>query len=227
MRDQAPAHRRLAEIGLRAGGRYGFALAGGHAVAAHGILQRPSEDVDLFADWQQRADFPAAVDEVIAAYAAAGYSVEVDHRTETFARLYLTDSATPTEQHRVELVANWRLLPPVQMDIGPVLHPDDVMAGKVDALYNRAAARDFLDIDAAITAGRYTLERLCQLAEAVDAGFDRSMFEQMLRYVQRFDDEDFAEYGISSDQVAALRVRVDGWRDQLMAGRDVGPLAGH
>nr|WP_310376730.1 hypothetical protein [Catenuloplanes atrovinosus] len=40
-------------------------LAGGHAIAEHGILQRPSEDVDLFADWQRRADFPAAVDEVV------------------------------------------------------------------------------------------------------------------------------------------------------------------
>ena len=42
-------HRRLAQIGLRIGGPYGFALAGGHAIAAHGILERPSEDVDLFA----------------------------------------------------------------------------------------------------------------------------------------------------------------------------------
>jgi predicted nucleotidyltransferase component of viral defense system len=39
------------------------------------------------------------------------------------------------------------------MDIGPVLHANDVMAGKMDALYNRAAARDVLDIDAAITSG--------------------------------------------------------------------------
>lgn len=129
MHDKAPTHRRLAEIGLRAGGQHGFALAGGHAVAAHGILQRPSEDVDLFADWQRRADFPAAVEVVIAAYIAAGYEVEIDHRTETFARLYLTDPAERSEHHRVELVANWRSQPPVQMDIGPVLHADDVMAG--------------------------------------------------------------------------------------------------
>ena len=66
------------------------------------------------------------------------------------------------------VVSNWRSQPPVQMDVGPVLHADDVMAGKVDALYNRAAARDFLDIDAAIAGERYTLERLCQLAEAAN-----------------------------------------------------------
>jgi len=58
----------------------------------------------------------------------------------------------------VELIATWRAQPPVQMDIGPVLHPDDVMAGKMDALGNRAAARDFLDIDAAVSGRRYTPE---------------------------------------------------------------------
>lgn len=66
-------------------------------------------------------------------------------RLETFARLHVSPAGTPHEQHRVELVANWRAQPPVEMQIGPVLHPDDVMAGKMDALYNRAAARDFID----------------------------------------------------------------------------------
>ncbi len=69
MRFAALAH------GRSGGGSFGFALAGGHAIAAHGILERPSEDVDLFADWQRRADFPAAVDEVIAAYRAEGFDV--------------------------------------------------------------------------------------------------------------------------------------------------------
>jgi hypothetical protein len=210
-------HRRLAEIGLKAGGAYGFALAGGHAIAAHGILQRPSEDVDLFADWQHRADFPAAVDEVVAAYAEAGYKVEIDHRNDTFARLYLTDPAQSEVQHRVELVANWRLQPPIRMDIGPVLHPDDVMAGKMDALYNRAAARDFLDIDAAIAGGHYTLERLCELAEAMDAGFDRGMFARMLQSIKRFDAADFAEYGVNAAEAEVLRQRVVTWQQELTA----------
>ncbi|WP_435873089.1 nucleotidyl transferase AbiEii/AbiGii toxin family protein, partial [Micromonospora arborensis] len=75
-----PIHRRLAQIALQVGGQYGFALAGGHAIAAHGILDRPSEDVDLFTDWQRRADFPTAVDEVIAAYRAEAFRVDIDLR---------------------------------------------------------------------------------------------------------------------------------------------------
>lgn len=90
-----PIHCRLAQIGLRVGGPYGFALAGGHAIAAHGILERPSEDVDLFADWQRRADFPTAVGEVIAAYRADGLEVQVDLRLDTFARLHVTDPDQP------------------------------------------------------------------------------------------------------------------------------------
>lgn len=211
----APIQRRLARIGLQVGSRYGFALAGGHAIAAHGILTRPSEDVDMFADWQRRADFPAAVDEMIAAYQAEGYRVAVDHRLDTFARLRVTDPAHPQLSQRVKLVANWRAQPPVELEIGLVLHPDDVMAGKMDALYNRAAARDFLDIDAAISSGRYDIGRLCTLAQAADAGFDRRLFGDMLAHISRFDDEDFAEYGFTPEYVAALRRRVDTWRRDL------------
>jgi Nucleotidyl transferase AbiEii toxin, Type IV TA system len=186
------------------------------AVAAHGILERPSEYVDLFADWQRRADFPTAVGEVIAAYRAEGLDVQVDLRLDTFARLHVTDPGQPDRQHRVELVANWRAQPPVQMDIGPVLHPDDVMAGKMDALYNRAAARDFLDFDAAITSGRYTLDQLCDLAHDADAGFDRQLFAAMLGRIDRLDDEDFTEYGVGREHVAALRQRVKSWRASLV-----------
>jgi hypothetical protein len=209
--------RRLAQIGLKIGGRYGFALAGEHTIAAHGILARPSEDVDMFADWQRRADFPAAVDEMIAAYRAEGYRVDVDLRLDTFARLRVTDAAHPQLPQRVELVANWRAQPPVEMEIGPVLHPDDVMAGKMDALCNRAAARDFLDIDAAIASGRYDLSQLCALAHAADAGFDRGLFADMLAHISRFDNEDFAPYGVTAEQVAALRGRVSDWRRELLA----------
>lgn len=52
---------------------------------------------------------------------------------------------TSISSHKVELAANWRLLPPVMMDVGPVLHIDDVVAGKMSALFTRAEPRDFLD----------------------------------------------------------------------------------
>jgi hypothetical protein len=46
---------RLARIALDEAGSFGFALAGGYAVQAHGFLNRRSCDVDLFAE--ASADF--------------------------------------------------------------------------------------------------------------------------------------------------------------------------
>ena len=51
-----PFHERLARVGLRAAGQYGFALAGGYAIQAHGFLDRLSADVDLFAPSSVEAD---------------------------------------------------------------------------------------------------------------------------------------------------------------------------
>lgn len=88
------------------------------------------------------------------AYTHHGYTVEITQQFETFARLAVTDPAEPEHPYKVELAANWRAQSPVQMGIGPVLHPDDVVAGKMSALFTRAEPRDFLDVDAAITSSR-------------------------------------------------------------------------
>ena len=55
---------RLARIGLGSLGEYGFALAGSYALQAHGLVQRVSEDVDLFTDRWDVQDFAHAVEAV-------------------------------------------------------------------------------------------------------------------------------------------------------------------
>jgi hypothetical protein len=212
-----PIDRRLAEIGLRTAGRYGFALAGGYAVQAHGILDRPSEDVDLFTAWDRRDDFAIAVDAVVDAYRAGGYTVEVTQRFETFARLAVTDPASPDRPHKVELAANWRSLPPVMMDIGPVLHINDVVAGKMSALFTRAEPRDFLDIDAALQTGRYTRRQLVELAEEADAGFDQRVLADLFAMLERYPDRRFAAYGTDPAHITAMRKRFAQWREELLA----------
>jgi hypothetical protein len=43
-------HRTVAVIALRAAAGYGFALGGGNALIQHGVISRPTQDVDLFTD---------------------------------------------------------------------------------------------------------------------------------------------------------------------------------
>ena len=72
-----PRHERIAKIALAAGARYGLALAGGYAVQAHGIGNRPSGDVDLFTTWQHRDEFPELTSAVLSALKGAGYTTSV------------------------------------------------------------------------------------------------------------------------------------------------------
>jgi hypothetical protein len=212
-----PRHTRIAQIALAAGSGYGFALAGGYAVSAHGMGDRPSGDVDLFTDWHRRADFPAAVDTVIAALRQHGYQVTTVIRDEQFARLLLAEGSAPagSEPAKLELAADWRAHPPVLLDVGPVLHPEDAVANKMCALFSRAEARDFLDVDAAVQSGRFTRDELLSLAERADSGFSRSVFADALSALDQVTDAAFDLYGIDPSELAAMRGRFAAWRHHL------------
>ncbi|WP_280405798.1 nucleotidyl transferase AbiEii/AbiGii toxin family protein [Nocardia brasiliensis] len=211
-------HRKLAEIALSVAGDQGFALAGGYAIRAHGMGDRPSGDVDLFTDWHRRADFPDAVQAVTAALEQHGYTVTAAISGETFARLLVSSPAEPEiEADKLELSADWRAHPPVLLDIGPVLHPDDAVANKMCALYGRALPRDFLDVDAAISSGRYSRDRLIELAKNADHGFDEHAFADALGALTQITDDAFADYGTPPDLITALRRSFADWRRALQS----------
>ncbi len=177
---------------------------------------RPSGDVDLFTDWQRRADFPAVADLVIEALTGHGFVVHVDSRAETFARLLVARDDEPgAEPQKIELAADWRAHPPVTLSIGPVLHPDDAVGNKMAALYGRALARDFLDIDAVLESGRYSGNQLLRLAETADPGFDRAMFAAALGALDQISDTAFAAYGTDATHVRSMRQRFADWRHEL------------
>lgn len=136
-----PFHERLARVALDVAGSFGFALAGGYAVQAHGFLNRASSDVDLFAEASAESDFPQAVDAIIAAYLREGVQVRTELRSSSFARL---DVRSAADSAKVELGLDWRRNKPIQLAVGPVLHADDAVANKVCALFGRAEVRDYM-----------------------------------------------------------------------------------
>src|SRR5689334_22535823 len=173
-----PLHRRIAEVALRAAEPYGFCLAGGYAVQQHGLVDRRSEDVDLFTT--AGADFGAAVEAVTSALRADGLAVDLVRRADTFARLRAEDGGTAAN---LDLGVDWRAHPPARLEIGPVLHVDDAVANKVCALYSRAAVRDYIDVHGILTSGRYSSDELLRIAAEHDPGFDGAMFAEALRAV--------------------------------------------
>lgn len=207
-----PFHERLARVALHAAASYGFALAGGYAVQAHGFLDRPSADVDLFAEASAKFDFPEAFDAVIAAYQRDGLEAHAEARSSSFARLMVSGGG---EQARVELGVDWRMNEPVHLAIGPVLHADDAVANKVCALFGRAEIRDYVDVAAILSSGRYSEDDLVRLAAEHDPGFDLAWFSEALEAVDRIPDTGFAEYGLDPAAAAALRERMHTWAKKI------------
>jgi hypothetical protein len=209
-----PFHQRLARIGLEVASRFGFALAGRYALQAHGLGDRPSEDVDLFT---KEIDGPLrAADVVAAAYREDGMEVSVQRADESLARLIVTDEAGRTG--KVELCAEWRAHTPVCLAVGPVLHLEDAVAGKMSALFGRYLARDFIDVDLVLGDGRYTRERLADLLRERDPGYDPIVLAGALAELPHIPDDEFTPYGLDEIEIAVLRARFADWYRALMDG---------
>ncbi len=73
-------HREVAAVALRAAAPHGFALGGGNALIAHGIIDRFTQDVDVFSDEQGGVE--AAADAVEAALREAGFGTERRDKTD-------------------------------------------------------------------------------------------------------------------------------------------------
>lgn len=131
-----------------------------------------------------------------------------------FARLAIT--ASDGYQFEVDLGVDWRAHEPVRLQVGSVLALEDAVANKVGALFNRAAARDYLDVDTIRQSGRFSDEDLLRLAVEHDPGFDPVLFAEQLGQVLTVRASALTEYGVSPDHVQALQHRLTTWRQQLL-----------
>ncbi len=204
-------YRDVATIALTVGEKHGFVLGGGVAWLVNGLVQRPTEDIDLFTDTAGAVE--AAADKVTAALTAAGYQVFREVGDELFAGMdedlreyHVADGSRAL---RLTLTRLDRRHAPVVMDVGPVMHLDDLVASKVAALVNRREVRDYIDVAAALQ--RYPLARVLELAHTLDPTLEQEDIADAGRYLDRLDDARFAVYGLTPAQVRTLRDRLATW----------------
>jgi hypothetical protein len=208
--------RQVAQIALRAAARHGFALGGGNALIAHGVVDRPTEDVDLFTDEDDGVTAAAGV--VEAALREAGFAAERQDRLSDLAEVIygLEDGlaewiVTSPDGRRtmLQLARIDRDRRPVAMDVGPVLDLEDVVGSKVCALASRAEVRDFVDTAAALQ--RFTVAELIGFARRLDPGLTDEDFADAGARLDRLADRVFGRYGLSPADVTRLRARLAGW----------------
>ena len=183
----------------------GFLLAGGAALIAQELTPRATQDLDFFTSIG-RGDVAAARDGLEQVARHRGWTVRRIREAATFCRLVVEG---PDEELLVDIAVD---SPPGRQPVvslaGPTYDPEELAGRKVIALFDRAEARDFVDVHA--LAHRYGKPLLLQRAAEVDAGFDVNVFTQMLASLDRFQDAD-----VPSDDVVALRRFFAAWRDEL------------
>lgn len=214
MNEQVVRQRRITTTLLDALGPHGFALSGAGALREHGILERPTEDVDLFCEQKSDADFAAATSRVDHALRDARFSAERVTDVPGFLRLRVT-SADGNDVD-VDLGCDYRVLAPVTLDVGPVLALEDAVGNKVAALFSRGEPRDFLDVDAIRRTRHFTDDELLELAAARDGGFSIDWFAKRLASVTRIAPERVRDrYLVDVDEVRAAQARLVAWAKAL------------
>lgn len=207
------AQRDVARVMLGVLAERGFALAGSGAIREHGIIQRPTADVDLFTEDRFSAEFEQSFEAGVRALRQRGCQVTVERRAAQFARFGVR---TPDDHNfDIDMGVDWRAHDPVWFAVGPVLHVEDAVANKVCALFGRAAPRDFLDVDSIRRSGRFTDEALIESARDHGPGFDTAMFAQQLGLVDRLYPEDVAIYRCTADELAGVQARLRAWAHDL------------
>lgn len=185
----------------------GYLLAGGAALIATGLSTRPTDDLDLFGSDLTHGVSDAA-DALEAASLLRGWGIERIRDTTTFRRLVVR---TETTDLLVDLAIDSPPLgPPTITTLGPTYAPDELAARKLLALFDRAAARDF--VDAQILSTQLDLDDVLRRAAELDGGFDLAVFVEMLTTLDRYTDDDIAIHGADAVVVRNFATR---WREEL------------
>ncbi|MEU4449007.1 nucleotidyl transferase AbiEii/AbiGii toxin family protein [Actinosynnema sp. NPDC050801] len=185
----------------------GFLLAGGAALVAQALTDRPTRDLG-FSVGPDSGNVVVAWDAFETAAQERGWSVRRVRDGVTFCRLVVSGSDSLVVDLALDTPPS---RPPTASFIGPTFDLEELAGRKTLALFDRAEARDFTDVYALVQ--RYGKELLLARAAEVDMGFDVAVFAQMLGTLSRFED---GELPIPGDRVPELRSFFANWAVELV-----------
>lgn len=185
----------------------GFALAGAGGLLVRGLIDRATRDLDYFTVPGEEQALVELRDALEQAFENAGLAHTRRRDLPTFVRIEVGGG---DERCEIDLAIDYRAMPSEPSDYGPTLAVEELAANKVLALFDRAEARDFLDLEELTR--HFELQSLMDLASQKDSGFDTAGFLEALSSFGRFTSADF---GIGQAEYDQLRVTVANWRSDL------------
>lgn len=184
-------------------------LAGGYAMAAHELVDRPSKDIDFAT--ATAIPLPQVVHRLAAAYREAGFDTTVIEVTPRMARILVSIDTVTCE---VDLLKE-AIGPPTMLSIGPVLSFDDAVGLKVRALHERAAHRDYIDVQAANA--RLSWTEIEERGARHTFEFSLEELADRLGNIHDLDDHTFMSYGLDAAQITQLRQWAVDWESDIRA----------
>lgn len=97
--------------------------------------------------------------------------------------------------------------------LGPTMAAEEVAARKVLALFDRAEARDFVDVYRLVAT--FDRDALLRRAQQIDLGFDIDVFIEALHAHRRYDGDEFPS--LDPNEVEAMRGFFTAWAIDLSA----------
>lgn len=193
-------------------GGHGFLLAGGAALLVQELTHRPTLDLDFFTA-RGVGDVARARDEFTTAARARGWTVEHLQGSSEFCRLLIHGQE---DELLVDLALDSRPGMAATASVaGPTFAPEELAGRKLIALFDRAAARDFVDVLS--LARLFGKPALLARAAMIDLGFDTQVLAAMIDHLDAYSDVDLLLDPHITD-IPALRAFFADWAAELRGG---------
>ncbi|MFI6157783.1 nucleotidyl transferase AbiEii/AbiGii toxin family protein [Kitasatospora sp. NPDC051170] len=215
-----PAQLRLAAVAASVCDRYGLALAGAHALRAHGVAACAQDGLTLVTGG---ADLTAVAAALAGAYRAAGGEALERPGTPRLEQLTVR-LALGGRSHGVELRKEPLGHRPVRLELGapgpeeppvtlPVVALEDAAALTTALLVDRGMPRDLIDVHA--LTGDYREGELVALARELDADFQPTGLADRLETLAEAADGRFRARGLPAEEVDGLKRWALAWAQDL------------
>ena len=184
----------------------GFLLAGGGALLAAGLSSRPTRDLDFFGV-RGKASVEDVTSDFVRAIQERGWQCAVVDSGPAFRRIEVVGS----ESLVIDIAHDSPpFTTPMNSVAGPIFAPLELATRKLIALFDRAEARDFVDVY--FLARQFDKVVLLAHAQQIDAGLASEHLCDALLLVDRYKDRDLP---IDKHEVAELREFFRRWATDL------------
>lgn len=185
---------------------HGFVLAGGGALLASGLSNRPTQDLDFFGSPGQ-VSVSLTLGQFLDAIQQQKWDFELLSNANDFARVRIVGSAELIVDLAIDVAPRF---PVTETPFGPVFSPLELAGRKLLALFDRAEARDFVDVY--VLALKFGNQKVFDAAAQIEVSLNEQILARIMNTLERFSDD---ELPIDHSEVSSLRKYFANWAKEL------------